>query len=189
MAIPAYNIVQAEFFLVGVKSAKSMRALSVQMKERLLDGLELTLATGTEVKSSIKAGVRFYDTDGSLTKKVAHIQAWEDAYTAALERLGNSSTSRFGRWWLGRRLRRLGSKKEPEKDRLVAYAAQAVIQALADKRLVGIERNDHSYRLIHRNEAYELAESVNRAESAWVFIFKPNDLLADKNEIIAASMF
>lgn len=185
MATSKANIVQAEFFHVGGEDVRSFNKLFNQMRERILDGLELTLAAGKEASSGIKTCVRFYDLDGTVTPRVQNTQRLEEAYTETLEILGESKPGSFHRWWFGGRLRRLHTKKELAKAQATTCVVRAFFYALKMKGPVAVERNDHSFRPMHGNEAHELAEAAANSKGVWLFVFRPNDLLSDTNTSVA----
>lgn len=148
MTAPQTNIVQAEFFHVDGGETHSLEVLQNQIRERLLDSFRLVRATGKEVPNGIKTGIRFYDTDGSVTRQVRGVKKWEGAYDATLEILGKDTLSELQRWWFQRKLRRVGDKKRRAKKAAVRDIVRAFARAVRARRPAAIEKNDHSYRLI-----------------------------------------
>lgn len=67
-------------------------------------------------------------------------------------------------------------------------AAQQLREAVRASQDVAVERSDHSFRPMRREEAYELVVAAEKATGTWLFVYKSNDLLADKNEMVACAM-
>jgi hypothetical protein len=188
MTAPTENIVQAEFFHVGGKGVTSLDQLLKQIRERVNENFEFVLATGKEMSPGIKTGVRFYDVDGAVTRYAQYAQKFNDAYYDTMGILGTTKLNSWRQRWHGRRLSRLYRKKECTKNSAIHFTTRAFCSALKAKRPVAVERNDHSFRLIRADEVHELAEAVEIAPHAWIFIFRPNDLLADTNTVVARVM-
>ena len=53
-------------------------------------------------------------------------------------------------------------------------------------REIALERSDRSFRPIREDEVRELLEAADKAELVWLFVFEPNDLMADYIVSIAA---
>lgn len=179
------NIVQAEFFHVGGKDTPSLDALLEDCGRRAADGFELALHRG-EARSGIKTVVRFIDSDDTLTNIALRAEALERRDREIMKSF--QSTSGLRRWWLNTQSRRLARKIILLKDRARAQSVKLLRKAIRLSYHVALERPDRSFRLIRKDEAHELLEAATKARSVWIFVFRPNDLLADKNRMIACAM-
>jgi hypothetical protein len=175
------NIVQAEFCHVDARNAPSLRALLAECMERLVEGLDLTLS-GKEHRSGIKTVVRFYDETGALTALTQ--QAKKVAADHEELVLGSYSAGWLQRKLLNRRHRKLVEQKiSLRKDcRVATY--QYLREAIQTSKEIAIEKSNHRFRMARREELHELYESVASTNSMWLFIFRPNDLLADQNTLV-----
>jgi hypothetical protein len=188
MAVNALKatIIQAEYFHVDGGRNGSLTVLRRQILERVTDGLEIALRTGREVSPGIKTGVRFRDTDGSVTTRVQEAERLEKKYDGVLDALNRPRNGRIMRWWYGRQLRRIGDRKRSAKAAAMDQSIYALLLALKAKEEVGIEKNDHSYRLLEGDETVELAERASASKNGSLFVFAAKeDLLSDTNSMIA----
>jgi hypothetical protein len=178
------NIVQAEFFHVG-GGHSSLKDVIDDCKERIADGLDLVMQGG-EARSDIKTVVRFYDVGGVLTRLAQQAEVLKKRNRICMDSFVNATGLR--RWWLDRQSRRFAGKILRLKDDVRTHTAvqlREVVQASLD---VAVERGDHSFRLMRREESHEITIAAERAKSVWLFVFQPNDLLSDKNVMIANAM-
>ena len=180
-----HNIAQVEFFHVGGKDTPSLDVLFDECGERIADGLELVLQ-GCEAKSGIKTVVRFFDESGSLTKIALKAARLSRQDRALMNNFANAGGLR--RWWLDIQSRRLAGQSIALKEKLRMLAAEQLREAISASRDVAVECFDHSFRPMRREEAHELIVATEKAKSAWLFVFKPNDLLANKNTAVAHAM-
>lgn len=189
MPVPLPNIVQAEFFLVGVRSGDSLEVAMTEMRDRIANGLQDVLGgmDPDEVKTGIKACVRFYDLSGRITALVEREHVLDVAHREANEQFRTSAGLRrmFWRW----KLAWLLTKIIDIRDRQHVYTTQEFEAKLNSGQQVAVERQDHTYRIIRKDEAHELVEAIKASHNVWIFLFKYNDLLADKNKLVLSSVF
>jgi hypothetical protein len=176
MATPR-NIAQAEFFHVGKDASReSLEDVMDEMAERLAEGAPL------------KTVVRFYDEDNSLTRFTQDASALnvkkEEAYKISWDAFKNPLTKLV----LSARYRRVARKVRESRSESLELARAKLTTAVKARRPVAIECDDHSFRLADNNELHELINSAQFATGVWLFMFEPNNLLADKNEIVASFM-
>ena len=176
---------QAEFFHIGGEDTASLDALLEECGERVADGLELVLQGG-EARSGIKTVVRFVDVENKLTALALQAEALKKRDREIMEAFPNTTGLR--RWWLDRQSRTLAGKSLALKDKVRTLAAQQLRKAVKASQDVAVERSDHSFRPMRREEAHELVVAAEKAKAAWLFVFKSNDLLADKNTMVACAM-
>ena len=177
------NVVQAEYFLVNMGDSVSFDALMRDCAARAFDNLGPAMK-GARVGTGIKICVRFYDQAGSLTERVSKLESLDDrieqTFTRFLESGGPRSLwSQFRCWQL---TRRKCAALVALKDALLEHLKDAVRTGLP----VAIEATGHAFRPLERDESHETIEAVRKSHGLWVFVFKPNDLCADKNEIITS---
>jgi hypothetical protein len=164
------NLVQVEFFNVDVSDYGSIEELRAELGEYIACGAD------------IKTKVRFFDDDGTLTRiaeRAEVLRAAIDHYYEEKERTGR--IRRFSYWkykW------NFAARRTILKD-IPILGAEALRRAVEQKRAVAIERNNYSFTPMAGNEALELVRYTRQAKQAWLFVFKPNDLLSEKNELIA----
>lgn len=133
MTTPTANIVQAAFFHVDGGKDHSLKELHRQIRERFRDSFRLVLATGKEAPNGIKTGVRFYDTNGSVTRQVQDAQRLEDDYTATLDVLSTTAPGSLRRRRFGRKLRKIATKKQRSKVKAIKCSVRAFRNALKTK--------------------------------------------------------
>ncbi len=179
------NIVQAEFFHVGGKNVRSLQKLLEECDERIAEGHELALE-GIETNSRIKTVVRFFDSDGSMTAFAREFEEANRRKEAAFA--GFMEAGNWKREWMNLRSRRLAGKILALKGQAAKRAAQALKAGARLPNQIAVERQDHSFRLARKDELHELCEAAQRATSVWLFIFEPNNLLAERNEPVANVM-
>lgn len=185
MAKPRANIVQVEFFHVGGDTAPSIEALLEECYERTSEGLELILS-GHEERSQIKTVVRFFDDTGEFTTIALRAKTLMKRDGELFDEIINSNGLRY--WWLSIQFRRLARQQNELRERVKALAVIRLRKAIKNSRDVAVQRFDHRFRLIRGNEKHELIESAAKSKSVWLFVFQPNDLLADTNVSVAYAM-
>ncbi len=185
MEIGKANIVQAEFFHVGGNNVDSLEELGNEIFGRVQDGLPLAME-GIEVPPPLKTVVRFYDDDGAVTafvKEAARLRENHDLLFEAFP-----SAGWFRRWWIDRQTAQLAGKIVDAKGEALILAIRQFAAAVQASKPIGVECLDHSFRPMKPEESHELVEKVEAAKSLWLFVFQPNDLLADSNKSIARLM-
>ena len=180
-----FNVVQAEFSHVGGGEVRTLAGLLAQCQERAKDGLELALQ-GNNRRSGIKTVVRFHDQRGRLT-----------SITRRYEKTERRDREIFSKFLTATELRRrlldlwgrgLAGKSQRLRTAACILAAEELRNAIQTSAQVTVEQADNRFRPMRRDEAHELLESAAQAKYVWLFIFKPNDLLADSNVPVAALM-
>ena len=180
------NIVQAEFFHVGGDDTGSLDELFKQMGERVADTLPLALS-GIPTTSGIKTVVRYYDDSGAVT-----------AYTSRMLRLTKRKEELRQAVWHAKGLRKVWYSFLLRHVRgsylLNCTSAQQLAAEWLQKTIehggrVAVEVLDHCFRDAKKNELHELLEAARRSKGAWLFVFEPNDLLADSNKSVAHVMW
>lgn len=183
------NIVQAEFFHVGGDPNMSFESFMAQMQERVLDGFN-DLRGGmdpADIKSGIKTCVRFYDYSGAITQAVIRDQKVQKDLDETLVEL-QKQQSLIRRYLLYRRFKRLSKEMEPGKSRSHTLSVKLLAAALRKREPVAIERWDHHFRPLRRDEAHEVMEGIRRSKRSWIFCFEYNDLFSDTNVGVAHAM-
>lgn len=185
MATRQTNIVQAEFFHVGGKDTPSLKALFAECGERVADSLELTLQ-GYEAHSCIKTVVRFFDETGNLTKIAIKAERIKKRNKKLLDDF--TGATGLQRWLLDIKSRWLAGKIIALSEEARMLASGYLCEAIRTSHEVAVECDDHSFRSIKGNEAHEIVESASNSRRVWLFVFRPNNLLADTNTLVACLM-
>lgn len=161
------NIVQVEFFHIGGTSAT-------------LDALWEEISDRVSTCSPLKTVLRFEDIDGSLTayalestQQYRQLRAWEKT----ILRMKPGWRLRFNDW----RYRSSMRSYARHRDHLTTLCANAAVSAFKCKRTVAVEYLDHRFRMTMHDEHHELIERIRKAEIAWVFVFKPNELCSNQH--------
>jgi hypothetical protein len=156
------NVLQYEFFHVGGKDTGS------------LDD------TGLDIKTV----VRIYDTDGQVTlwvKQVKDLKAQREVHCNV--RRSNPIINWYARWQIGRLNQRIHSVNKL----IVEYFAAYVRVSFGDELPIARETRCYTFRLARRDEYTELLHAWVMAKSLRVFTFRPNDLLAERNQVVAST--
>ncbi len=167
------NIIQAEFFH-GDYDAADLNGFFYSLSDRLADSVP------------IKTVVRFYDTDSAVTALTQSYEKASSLKEGALEKEFFSRGLRRRYWRFVRRWRFY----QLERCRRALYAKITLClwQANKDRLVLATETQDHHFRKVRDDERHELVESVRAAKQFWVFVFKPNNLFADENEVVVRAM-
>jgi hypothetical protein len=136
-----------------------------------------------------KTVVRFYDQRGvvtSLVKKYFEKKTKNHELVDILfERI--AAKKRFGNNWREYRLRRILRKMRVLQDEALLQAKVDARTAIETNQPVGFEVYPGApFRYLLDNEKHELMERITVAKGAWLFVFEPNDLLADTNKSVGA---
>ncbi len=164
--MPPANIVQAEFFHITMLHT-SWGAMFEECAERVVDG------------SPIKTVVRFHDNYGFVTKFVSEATALQRAHNKILDEFQEVGPIR--RWFLDRKSRKLARKIIEAGNFARDLAAERVDKVINTNGEIAVECRDRSFRLARGEELYELCMATGKATGVWLFVFQPNDLLADIN--------
>ncbi len=166
------NLVQIAFFHLHYQG-KSVEAITREADERARDG------------SSIKTIIRINDVDGHLTEAVRRLSK----QTAVSETV--FAQVEASRWRVVRMIRIFKAERaNAEVSRLEAetkrLAVEKLEQAFLLSRDVAVERYNE-FRLVREDEMHELLESARAATCAWFFVFAPNNLFSQSNELLFAT--
>ena len=172
------NIVQAEFFHF---SGESPEAIWWESYERLREG------------GRIKTVIRFYDEDGWVTDcvrrhaKLATTSRRFRLWISKLPRTLLALRSRFtaGIDQMDRSIQRRSTVASEEVKRTVIDHLQKRVSAHLP---IAVEQRNSTFRLADRNELHDLVVTARASRGLWVFIFAPNDLLADNNTSVVSMM-
>ena len=179
-----YNVLQYEFFHVGGKDAGSLEDVMAECFERAADNLPMAIA-GDDIGPGIKTVVRIYDMDGRVTHwahQVKNLKAQREIHYNAPR--SNLFTNWYARWQIGQLNRRMDKAREL----MVSYFTEYIGKSFNCEWNVAKETWDNAFRLARREEYIELRQSAVAAKYLWLFIFEPNDLLADKNTGVVSVM-
>lgn len=159
-------IVQAEFFLVRMEGS--------------LDTVRRRSEEAFEKGASIKTCVRFFDTRGLVARAVMHAHVAQSRRKALLEILALSKEPAYAQEFGGlyQSAREEYSVRKSDLRRCVIRELRFTMQK--DLRLA-LEQNDHSYRPMLVGEHAKLTKDIASASDCWVFLFPPNNLLADSH--------
>ncbi len=174
---PTQNILQYELFHVGSEDG-SLGALMAECFDRVADNLPLAMA-GSDLGPGIKTVVRLYDTDEQVTILVHEINALKarvEHYCNAPR--SNAFTNAYARW----QIRRTYKKIDALKFRVMEYYLAYIVKARRGACNVARETWRHTFRPAEINELYDLMRAAAATKSFWLFIFEPNELLADVNK-------
>jgi len=171
-------IVQIEFFQVNFD--KGFDAMFTEMAERVRDTFEGVLAGCEPLSSGIKTTVRFYDENGTITNLVHKLSVLEKSYWAniptkklpPIQFYSNHFKRTFENW-----------KRKHLEMKLRQSALELLRKRLSEPEGVAGEQVNFSFRYIRGEEKHELFQSVSFSKKALWFIYEPNLLLSEKNEI------
>lgn len=179
-----HNILQYEFFHVGGRNLSSLEEVTAECIERTADNLLIATA-GDDTGPGIKTVVRIYDMDGRVTrwaKQMKELEEQREVHLNAPRR--NPITNWYTRWQIGR----LNRQMDRGRELMVGYFTEYIGTSFKDEWNVAREIWNHAFRPARREEYIELRQAAITARSLWLFVFEPNDLLADKNESIVSVM-
>lgn len=179
------NVLQYEFFHVGGKSVSSLGYELAECAERAMDNLPLAVA-GNDISSGIKIIVRIYDIDGRvtrLTRQVEELKAQQEVHINAPR--SNLFTNWYARW----QIRRLQKRVDRAKKLMVEYYSAYVSTFLyTDGMNVAREIGENIFRPAEMGEYIELLLGGNTAKDFRLFIFEPDDLLANRTNVVVSMM-
>lgn len=170
-----YNVLQYEFFHVG---GKSLEAVLAECAQRLIEHLPLAQA-GDDTGSGIKTVVRMYDVDGRVTRVTQRIRALEqkrDAYYLA------PSKGFIAGWYTKWQLQKIYREIANGRTLIVNYCISHLTRSFQGDWNIARETWRYDFRQAKRAEYLDLLQAAKKHRGFWLFIFKPNDLLAVSNE-------
>lgn len=166
-------IVQAEFFLVPMEG--SLDTVNAQIDEALKN------------RVSIKTCVRFFDTRGLVVKAAMHAHIAEARSTALLDVLSLSQAPEHAHEF-GAPYQSAREEFSVRKQDLRRCVVREVRFAMQKNLGLALEQNDRSYRPMLPDEHEKLIKDIGRSSGVWVFLFPPNNLLADGHKQSLAVM-
>jgi hypothetical protein len=167
------NIAQIELFLYRPENIES---IFQEVSRRAKDGKRLKLV------------VRIADTDRTIYEQVIKTKAAREEYKDYLERLRHEfvDASHWRRWWMARRRKKLMRKKIHADVHLLEAALSGLERTVCSKGDIALEPYPQApLRLVRPEERYDLLETARRAYGVWVWVFEPNEILADSNNLLA----
>lgn len=179
-----YNVLQYEFFHVGGKGIGSLEDVMAECYERTVDNLPLAMA-GDDTGPGIKTVVRIYDVDGRVTRwaqQVKDLEAQREIH------FNGRRSNPFATWYTSWQIVRLNRRMDRVRQLIVGYFTEYIDKSFTGELDVARETYGHAFRLARREEYVDLRQAAIMARGLWLFIFKPNDLLADEN-ISVVSVF
>lgn len=180
-----HHILQYEFFHVGGDNVTDLAELMRECAKRAAENLPLAMA-GEDIGSGIKTAIRVYDFDDGRMVRLVH--AYEKADEAWWKGIGELRPGIWSdlvdRW----RVRWFAYWKKRYRTKLCDYAIWYLKYSKQKNFPVAVEKADRSFRPVKDSELHELFESIKSRERFWLFAFKPNEILADRNESAGAVM-
>lgn len=169
------NIAQLEFVLHDLES---ITQIVTEVYDRAKDGKRSVLV------------VRIYDTHGVLSVQVSMMQRLRVRSEAFSRRSAFSGLPFWRSWLLDWRRRRLAARILDARSKLLLLAQAQLRTAIQGGQQIGIEDDSEApLRLARQDELHEMLDAAGRARSVRAFIFRPNDLLADRNRLVAYYIF
>ena len=167
------NIAQIELFLYKPENIES---IFQEAARRAKDGARLKLV------------VRIADTDAEIYAQVVKAKAIREKFKDYLMRYRHEAdyASNVRRWWMARRRKKLVREKMDADAHLLDAALSGLERAVRCQDDIALEPHPQApLRLVRPDERYELLETARRAYGVWVWIFEPNEILADSNKLLA----
>ena len=183
--MPTQPILQYEFFLANVSSPHSFDDILTETQERLDDNIQLILA-GQKPGFGIKCVVRAYDHENMVTEWAQTHKRLTDERDAILDTFHERNFIK--KWLLTKRLDEIKVNLYDLNEFIRLYALDYIDRAFKGSVNMALENSDWSFSPIPRDNLHELKEAITKARHHWLFVFEPNELLADKNEIIVSLM-
>ncbi|MBI3571918.1 hypothetical protein HY091_00065 [Candidatus Kaiserbacteria bacterium] len=133
-----------------------------------------------------KTSIRFFDEHGLITKLVLDFSHAENIYEQACAELkaclaGHAAESAGVD--AANSSRKMSALREQAKS-LVVGQLGAIVKG--SKQVAVEESYSAPLRMAKPEELPDLLQTAKNARAVWLFVFKPNDLLADKNESIGS---
>lgn len=170
------NIAQLEFFLFKAENVKSI-AREVDLRAR--------------DNKRIKLVLRLFDTGNRLTEFTRKMDVLRGQSQAFHDHLPSNIISLpwWRRWWIDRQSKRLARKSLDYAKHMLELAIEELKDTVRNEKVIALESYPGApFRLVRHNELLELVEAANRAHGVWVFIFAPNELLADRVTLVTRAM-
>lgn len=145
----------------------------------------------------LKTVVRFFDQHGRLTAhalQAEQLQARERSLSFQLMRKGPAD---IPRWSLMRLMHNMTNKMHQKtvgeqiahKEQALFLTITCLASAVQSGEVVALRSVEHNgFCLADRDEQVHAVKSACRGVGVWLFIFEPNDLCADSNEMVASMM-
>ncbi len=182
-AVMQSNVVQAEFFHVH---GETLEEVATECVARIADAVQLW-RKGIHASAGIKTTVRFFDATGRITAYALRADQLEKQFTLFATKADDAA----GMWrrfllWRSRTALKKALALQKKIKRLVTIQ---LCKALRAKEPVVIEANNFDLRLVRDDEVYELISAVQKAKNVWIFVWKPNELTAQTNELVTDAIF
>jgi hypothetical protein len=127
--------------------------------------------------------VRVYDMKGHVTrwtKQVKDLGQQREVHFNAPR--NNPITNWYARWQVSRLSRRIDGIKESVLSYFITY-----ILSINGERNVARETSDYAFRPVTCQEEYdELLRAAVTTKDFWLYVFQPNDLRNDRNQVIVS---
>jgi hypothetical protein len=133
-----------------------------------------------------KTAVRFFDHTGEFTTVALNYQL--NAKQEAHIRRRLFATKGIKQWWYARRHRKLSRTAAALKEKATVLLEEYLSFAARRRHTVGFEKTDFSFREARQHELQAMRDTAFHCTDCWFFVFKPNDLCADKNVGVASIM-
>ncbi len=167
------NVVQAEFLHVGSLD-QTIASMQAEYNDRLLWG------------APIKTSVRFFDEGGFVTSYIVGLDRKVGRRDRLLTHI--SQAEGFAKILMYLELEYLFQKTLREEKLVQRLITEQLLAVAETTREIALEEPDRTFRPIRDDEVYDLRSAAERAKGVLVFLFKPNDLFSDTNEVIAKAI-
>ena len=175
-------LIQVEYF--HITSTGSLDDVWRECMNRTMETLPDAINGLNDLGPGIKTCLRFQDVeDGTITRLALSIERLNKESDRVVSKMISPGIS-----WLWRKLYRwqwhrlcLTLKAN------IKMLERALMDHIPQARLA-IEKTDHRYRLLRDDEKHEVLTKTKMASGFWMFVFSPNDLLSENNELVAAVM-
>lgn len=170
------SLIQVEFFLVDLSGGLgALGRVLADCAERMADGRHIKLV------------VRFHDDAyGSLERSAKHCEKLQAEFDALVEQ--EPVNTGWWHWLFHASPQRVCSKKLRAKAHHLNLVRRRLSEVASGGETIAIEQSDHRFRIAKRSEIECILATADKAESAWTFVFAPNLLLSNSNEIITNIM-
>lgn len=169
-------LIQAEWFFAKGLGSGDRQMLLTDLIDRSSSGV------------SIKRSIRFHDVEGRLSHRIVR---WGRRRRIKNYLLGRwASVGKKRRRKLERLRRRLRTYDEECKRCVSAQILDYLRGCMVRREMIALEDfGGQGFRVVRQDEFAELLLLLERAhDHVWIFVFKDNDLLADKNDRVGYIM-
>lgn len=175
-------LIQVEYFHVHMEG--SLSDIMIEAFSRTMETLPDALHGLNDLGPGIKTGLRFHDTEqGTITRLALEIESLTKQIDQTVAEMIRPDIG-----WLRQQLYRLKQRRLRLALKTHLKLLEYAISRQVDRAILAIERVDRHYRLLRDDEKHEVLTRIRRSSRFWIFVFTPNDLLAERNELITAVM-